>query len=142
MNFIVEKQIRVSKYGPYNAVAYFLHSIRNSVSPYFGSILIINHRLPANLLLSIAERNHTVVQMTKALDCGIYHAQNGTIFDRNSTIIVFQPIPFEQELCLAKQFCELYGAYAVLVKPFAIANLYEVCPDGRKTGDLYGKLAK
>lgn len=134
MNYIVVEQIRVSKYSPYNAIAYVLHAIRNSVSPHFGSILIINHRLPAKLLFSIAERNHTVVQMSKAFDCGIYHAQNGTIFDRKSTIIVFQPIPFVQEICLAKQFCELYGAYAVLVKPFMIANLYEVCPNERKAG--------
>ena len=80
--------------------------------------------------------------MTTEFDCGIYHAQNGTIFDRNSTIIVFQPMPFEQEIGLAKQFCELYGARAVLVKPFAIANLYEVCPDEQKTGGRYGTLAK
>ena len=80
--------------------------------------------------------------MTKEFDCGIYHAQNGTIFDHNSMIIVFQPMPFEQEICLAKQFCELYGARAVLVKPGAIANLYEVCPDEQKTGGRYGTMEK
>ena len=142
MDFIVEKLIKVKKHGPYHAPAYLLQSIRRSVSPYLGSILIISQSLPAEHLLSIAERHHTIIQMTKEFDCGIYHAQNGTIFDRNSTVIVFQPMPFEQEIGLAKQFCELYGARAVLVKPFAIANLYEVCPDEQKTGGRYGTLAK
>ena len=142
MDFIVEKLIKVKKHGPYHAPAYLLQSIRRSVSPNFGSILIISHSLPANLLCTIAKSYHTEIQMTKEFDCGIYHAQNATIFDRNSTIIVFQPLPFEQEISLAKQCCALYGARAVLVKPVTIANLYEVCPDEQKTGGRYGKLAK
>lgn len=51
---------------------------------------------------------------------------NGTVFHDRSTILVFQPMSFTQEICIAKQFCEQYGANAVLVKPFGIANLYEV----------------
>jgi hypothetical protein len=51
-------------------------------------------------------------------------------------------MPFDQEISLAEQFCELYGARAVLVKPGAIANLYEVCPDEQKTGGRYGTMEK
>ena len=142
MGFIVEKLIKVKKHGPYHAPAYLLQSIRRSVSPHFDSILILNHKLPETLLLTIAERNHTEIQLIKEFDCGIYHVQNGILFDRNSTIIVFQLMPFDQEISLAEQFCELYGARAVLVKPFAIANLYEICLDERRTGGRYGTLAK
>ena len=126
MSFIAVEQIRGSKYGPYHAAAYLLHTIRRAVGFDSGSILITNHRLPADLLLTIAETNHVKIQTAKEFDCGEYHAHNGAVFDRNSTVIVFQPIAFEQEISLAEQFCELYGAYAVLVKPFAIDALYEV----------------
>ena len=129
MDFIAEKLIKVKKHGLYHVPAYLLQSIRRSVSPHLGSILMINHRLPAERLLLIAERNHTIIQMTKAFDCGVYHARNETIFERNSTIIVFYPMQVEQEISLAKQLCEFYGAEAVLILPSDENNLYEVCPD-------------
>ena len=64
MDFIAEKLIKVKKHGLYHVPAYLLQSIRRSVSPHLGSILMINHRLPAEHLLLIAERNHTIIQMT------------------------------------------------------------------------------
>ncbi|HAG12861.1 MAG TPA: hypothetical protein DCG49_03235 [Ruminococcus sp.] len=101
MDFIVEKLIKVKKHILYHVPAYLLQSIKRSVSPFSGSVLIINHRLPAERLLLIAERNHTIIQMTKAFDCGLYHARNGTISEWNSTIIVFHLMQFELEISLA-----------------------------------------
>ena len=62
MSFIAVEQIRECKYGPYHAAAYLLHTIRRSVGFDSGSILITNHRLPADLLLTIAETNHVKIQ--------------------------------------------------------------------------------
>ena len=128
MVFAVERRIKSKKHGTFNASAYFLQAVRQSVSPLSGSVLIINHRLSAELLLLIAERNHTIIQMTKAFDCGEYHARNGTTFDRNSTIIVFRSMTFEQEISQAKQLCAHYGADAVLVVSSEDQKLYEVFP--------------
>lgn len=121
MEYTISRKIQSARYGTYNAYAYFLQVLKNSVSPHSGSILIINHRLPAKLLIAIAEHNHA-----EPFNCGTYHAGNGTVFHDGSTILVFQPMSFTQEICIAKQFCGQYGANAVLVKPFEITNLYEV----------------
>ena len=133
MSFIAVEQIRERKYGTYHAAAYLLHTIRRAVGFDSGSILITNHRLPANLLLTIAETNHVKIQTAKEFDCGVYHARNGTTFDRNSTIIVFQPMQVEQEISLAKQLCEFYGAEAIVILPSEGTNLYEVYPDTEVT---------
>ena len=135
MDYIIEKKIKVIKYGSYNGYAFFLQSLRNHVSPHFGSILIINHRLPASLLLTIAENSHADIDIVKEFISGIYHADKGTLFNEHSTVIVFRPLPFEQEINLAKQFCELYGAKAVLIKPSSENNLYEVYP--QEGGDCH-----
>ena len=127
MEFKVNRKINSARHGAYCAYAYLLQALQNSIRPHFGSILIISHRLPAKLLIAITENNHADIDIIKPFDCGIYHADNGTVFDHRSTIIVFQPMPFAQEICIAKQFCGQYGTDAVLVKPFEIANLYEVC---------------
>ncbi len=126
MEYTISRKIQSARYGAYNAYAYFLQVLKNSVSLHSGSILIINHRLPAKLLIAIAEHNHADIDIIKPFDCGTYHAGNGTVFHDRSTILVFQPMSFTQEICIAKQFCGQYGANAVLVKPFGIANLYEV----------------
>ena len=127
MEIKVSRKINSARRGAYNAYAYVLQTLKNSIRPHSGSILMISHRLPAKLLIAIAENNHANIDIIKPFDCGIYRADNGTVFDHRSTIIVFQPIPFAQEICIAKQFCGQYGADAVLVKPFGIANIYEVC---------------
>ena len=127
MDFKVIRKINSARRGAYCAYAYFLQTLKNSIRPHSGSILMISHRLPVKLLIAIAENNYTDIDFIKPFDCGIYQADNGTVFDHSSTIIVFQPMPFAQEICIAKQFCGQYGADAVLVKPFGIANVYEVC---------------
>lgn len=57
----------------------------------------------------------------------------GTIFERNSTIIVFHLMQSELEISLAKQLCEFYGAETVLILPSEETNLYEVYPDTEVT---------
>ncbi len=129
MRVSVENRTKGPKHGPYHSPAYLLRAIDKSVSGFRGSIFVIHQRIPALLLQAIAASNHAKIETAKEFDGGIYRAQNGTVFDRSSTVIVYQPMPLEQEINLAKRFFFLYGTNAVLLRSSASGDLYEVCPN-------------